>query len=68
MEQLAQQRQKAEAELGKRQAERAALGGGDQEHELAVLQSQIDGTAQISLLIAVVLRNNAATASRLRIM
>ena len=42
VEQLAQQRQQAEAELGKLQAERAALGSGDQELELAGLQSQID--------------------------
>jgi len=42
VEQLAQQRQQAEAELGKLQAERAALGSGDQEQELAGLQSQID--------------------------
>ena len=42
VEQLAQQRQQAETELGKLQAERAALGNGDQEQELASLQSQID--------------------------
>lgn len=42
VEKLAQQRQQAEAELGKLQAERGAMGGGDQEQELAGLQSQID--------------------------
>ena len=42
VEQLAQQREQAEAELGKLHAERAALGSGDQEQELAGLQSQID--------------------------
>jgi DNA repair exonuclease SbcCD ATPase subunit len=42
VEQLAQQRQQAEAELGKLQAERGAIGSGDQEQELAGLQSQID--------------------------
>ncbi len=42
VEQLAQQRQQAEAELGKLQTERGAIGGGDQEQELAGLQSQID--------------------------
>ena len=42
VEQLAQQRQQAEAELGKLQAEHGAIGGGDQEQELAGLQSQID--------------------------
>ncbi|MEC7737857.1 MAG: AAA family ATPase [Cyanobacteriota bacterium] len=42
VEQLTQQRQQAEAELSKLQAERAALGSGDQEQELVVLQNQID--------------------------
>ena len=42
VEQLAQQRQQAETELGKLQSERAALGSGDQEQELERLQSQID--------------------------
>lgn len=43
VEQLAQQRQQAETELGKLQAERAALGSGDQEQELGGgVQSQID--------------------------
>ena len=42
VEQLAQQRQQAETELGKLQAERTALGSGDQESELASVESQID--------------------------
>ncbi|WP_115160791.1 AAA family ATPase [Synechococcus sp. UW86] len=42
VEQLAEQRQQAETDLGKLHAERAALGSGDQEQELADLQSQID--------------------------
>ena len=42
VEQLAQQRLQAESELGKLKAERASLGSGDQEQELAALQSQID--------------------------
>ena len=42
VEQLAQERQQAETELGNLHAERAALGSGDQELELAGLQSQID--------------------------
>lgn len=42
VEQLAQQRQQAEKELGGLQAERAALSSGDQEQELATLQSQIE--------------------------
>ena len=41
VEQLAQQRQQAESELSGLQAERAALSSGDQEQELAKLQSQI---------------------------
>jgi len=42
VEQLAQQRQQAEGELGKLQSERAALGSGDQEQDLVGLQGQID--------------------------
>lgn len=42
VEQLAQQRQKAELELSGLQAERASLRSGDQTQELADLQSQID--------------------------
>ena len=42
VEQLAQQRQQAEGELGKLQSERAALGSGDQAQDLAGLQGQID--------------------------
>ena len=42
VEQLAQQRQHAESELIKLQGERASLSSGDQEQELAILQSQID--------------------------
>ncbi len=42
VEQLPQQRQEAEKELGALQAERAALSSGDQEQALATLQSQIE--------------------------
>ena len=42
VEQLAQQRQQAEGELGKLQSERAALGSGDQAQDLVGLQDQID--------------------------
>ena len=42
VEQLAQQRQQAEGELGKLQSERAALGSGDQAQDLVGLQGQID--------------------------
>jgi len=48
VEQLAMQRQLAEAELGKLQAERAALGSDDQEQALASLQGQID-TLQLKI-------------------
>ena len=42
VEQLAQQRRQAEGELGKLQAERAALGSGDQEQALKNLDGQLD--------------------------
>ncbi|MEB3332749.1 MAG: AAA family ATPase [Synechococcaceae cyanobacterium] len=49
---LAADRQQAEAELQRLQAERAALGGGDNAQELAALQEQIDALQrQIEQLI-----------------
>jgi len=42
VEQFASQRQQAETELGRLQAERATISAGDQEQELTSLQDQID--------------------------